>query len=53
MNAGITEDDAEYIARFGGAIANGEFDTKRSDIVQLLGREPVKLKDFLKGIYAK
>jgi NAD(P)H dehydrogenase (quinone) len=53
INAGITEDDAEYIARFGGAIANGEFDTKRSDFVQLLGRDPVRLKDFLKGIYTK
>ena len=53
INDGVPEDDAEYVARFGGAIANGEFDTKRSDVAQLLGRDPVKLKDFLKGIYAE
>lgn len=53
INDGVPEDDAEYVARFGGAIANGEFDTKRSDVAQLLGRDHVRLKDFLKGIYAK
>jgi NAD(P)H dehydrogenase (quinone) len=53
INVGITVDDAEYIARFGVAIANGEFDTRRSDFRKLLGRNPVGLKDFLKDIYIK
>lgn len=50
---GFPEDDSAYIARFGEAIARGEFDTNKSDVKQLLGRSPVSLKDFLKGIYGK
>ena len=48
IQTGASEDDAAYIARFCGAIANGEFDTNKSDVKQLLGRSPVSLKDFLK-----
>lgn len=48
---GASEDDAAYIARFCVAIANGEFDTDKSDVKQLLGRSPVSLKDYLRTIY--
>lgn len=52
IQAGLSEDDAAYIARFCGAIANGEFNTNISDVRQLLGRSPVSLKDFLQNIYS-
>ncbi|MFD0764649.1 SDR family oxidoreductase [Mucilaginibacter lutimaris] len=51
IQAGLSEDDAAYIARFSGAIANGEFATNKSHMKQLLGRSPVGLKDFLATIY--
>ncbi len=51
IQSGLSEDDAAYIARFSGAIANGEFDTNKSDVKQLLGRNAVSLKDFLQKIY--
>ncbi|WP_222597226.1 hypothetical protein [Chitinophaga pinensis] len=51
IQTGASEDDAAYIARFCVAIANGEFDTNRSDVRQLLGRSPISLKDFLQKIY--
>jgi len=50
---GFPEDDSAYIARFGEAIAKGEFDTKKSDVKQLLGRSPISLKDFLRTLYGK
>ncbi|RYE16686.1 MAG: SDR family oxidoreductase [Sphingobacteriaceae bacterium] len=53
IQTGASEDDAAYIARFCRAIANGEFDTNKSDVKQLLGRSPVSLKDFLKNVYSK
>ncbi|WP_406825566.1 SDR family oxidoreductase [Pedobacter sp. KACC 23697] len=51
IQSGLSKDDAAYIARFSGAIANGEFDTHKSDVKQLLGRNPTSLKDFLQKIY--
>ena len=50
---GFSEDDSAYLARFGEAIARGEFDTNKSDVKQLLGRSPISLKDFLRSIYGK
>jgi len=50
---GFTEDDSAYLARFGEAIARGEFETNKSDVKQLLGRSPISLKDFLRSIYGK
>jgi len=50
---GFPEDDAAYLARFAEAIARGEFDTNKSDVEQLLGRNPISLKDFLRSIYGK
>ncbi|RZK31830.1 MAG: SDR family oxidoreductase [Hymenobacter sp.] len=50
---GLSEDDAAYIARYATAIAQGEFDTGKSDVKQLLGRSPVRLEDFLRSVYAK
>ncbi len=52
IQAGLSEDDAAYIARFCGAIARGEFDTNKSDVKRLLGRSPVSLKEFLQNIYS-
>ncbi len=52
IQSGASEDDAAYIVRFAGAIAGGEFDTNKSDVRQLLGRGPVRLKDFLQNIYS-
>lgn len=49
---GFPEDDAAYLGRFAGAIAKGEFDTKKSDVKQLLGRTPIGLKDFLRNTYS-
>ncbi|MEO6686033.1 MAG: SDR family oxidoreductase [Dyadobacter sp.] len=53
VEQGVSEDDAAYLSRFAGAIAGGEFDTNKSDVKQLLGRSPISLKDFLRGIYGK
>ena len=53
IQAGLSEDDAAYIARYAKAIAHGEFDTGKSDIKQLLGRSPVRLKDFLRNLYGE
>jgi NAD(P)H dehydrogenase (quinone) len=53
VQEGFPEDDAAYVARFGRAIAKGEFDTQKSDVKQLLGRSPIGLKDFLRTIYSK
>jgi NAD(P)H dehydrogenase (quinone) len=53
VQEGFPEDDAAYLARFGKAIAKGEFDTQKSDVKQLLGRSPIGLKDFLRTIYSK
>jgi NAD(P)H dehydrogenase (quinone) len=50
---GFSEDDSAYLARYGEAIARGEFDTNKSDVKQLLGRSPISLKDFLRSIYGK
>ena len=52
IQAGLSEDDAAYIARYAKAIAHGEFDTGRSDVKQLLGRSPVRLEDFLRNRYS-
>jgi len=52
IQTGVSEDDAAYMARFCGAIANGEFDTNKSDVKKLLGRSPVSLKDFLQNVYS-
>ena len=53
VQQGVPDDDAAYLSRFAGAIAGGEFDTNKSDVKQLLGRGPISLKDFLRGIYGK
>lgn len=53
VQQGIPGDDAEYLSRYAGAIAKGEFDTNKSDVKQLLGRSPISLKDFLRSIYGK
>lgn len=51
IQAGLSEEDAAYIARYATAFAQGEFDTGKSDVKQLLGRSPVRLADFLRSVY--
>ena len=53
IQAGLSEDDAAYIARYAKAIAHGEFDTGKSDVKRLLGRSPVRLEDFLRNLYGE
>jgi NAD(P)H dehydrogenase (quinone) len=51
VEGGVPKDNAAFFAGFGKAISNGEFDTHRSDIRQLLGRSPITLEEFLRKIY--
>lgn len=47
---------AQYIglfAGFSGAIKDGEFDEVSSDLADLLGRTPLDVETFLKGVYGK
>ncbi|RFS20019.1 SDR family NAD(P)-dependent oxidoreductase [Chitinophaga silvatica] len=53
VKSGVQEGSARFLSVFGKAIDNNEFDTKRSDLEVLLGRESVDLKDYLKTVYAK
>jgi NAD(P)H dehydrogenase (quinone) len=53
IEAGLSADDAAYIARYAKAIAYGEFDTGKSDVKQLLGRNPVRLDVFLRNLYGE
>jgi len=53
VKAGVPKDNAAFAAGFGVAIGNHEFETNQSDLQTLLGRAPVALKEFLKGIYGK
>lgn len=48
---GVPEMIANYFVGFARAIKSNEFDTNRSDLKKLLGREPTSLKAFLKSIY--
>ena len=53
VKAGVPKEIASFLGGFGTAIANGEFDTQRSDLESLLGRKPMELKEFLKSTYGK
>jgi len=53
VEQGVSQDDAAYLARFAGAIAQGEFDTNKSDVKQLLGRPATSLPTFLRKVYGK
>jgi NAD(P)H dehydrogenase (quinone) len=49
--AGVPKEVIGFLGAFSTAIRNGEFDTKRSDLENLLGRKPTELKEFLKIAY--
>jgi NAD(P)H dehydrogenase (quinone) len=51
--AGVPKQVVGFLGAFSTAIRNGEFDTKRSDLENLLGRKPMELKEFLKNTYGK
>lgn len=51
--AGVPKEVVGFLGAFSTAIRNGEFDTQRSDLEQLLGRKPTELKEFLKITYGK
>ena len=53
VNAGVPKDIASFLGGFGTAIGKGEFDTNRSDLKELLGRDPQTLEEFLKISYGK
>ncbi|WP_184548155.1 SDR family oxidoreductase [Mucilaginibacter sp. FT3.2] len=53
VNAGVPKEIASFLAGFGIAIGNGEFDTNRTDLEKLLGRKPTELKEYLAGVYGK
>ncbi len=53
IQQGLSDDDAAYLARYAGAIANGEFETHKSDVKHLLGRATTSLPDFLRDVYRK
>ena len=53
VKAGVPKEVASFFGGFGTAITNGEFDTHRSDLENLLGRKPMGLKEFLKITYGK
>lgn len=53
INAGVPKEVVGFLGAFSTAIRNGEFDTQRSDLEQLLGRKPTELKEFLKITYGK
>jgi NAD(P)H dehydrogenase (quinone) len=52
-NAGIPKEVVAFSGAFSIAIKNGEFNTQRSDLENLLGRKPMELKEFLKITYGK
>jgi NAD(P)H dehydrogenase (quinone) len=51
--AGVPKEVVSFLGVFATAIKNGEFDTQRSDFESLLGRKPMRLKEFLKITYDK
>ena len=53
VNAGVPKDIASFLGGFGTAIGKGEFDTHRSDLKMLLGRDPLELEEFLSITYGK
>lgn len=46
--AGVPKEVVGFLGAFSTAIRNGEFDTQRSDLEQLLGRKPTELTCSLK-----
>jgi NAD(P)H dehydrogenase (quinone) len=53
LKAGVPKEVVSFLGGFATAIGNGEFDTHRSDLENLLGRRPIELKEFLKITYSK
>lgn len=51
--AGVPKEIVSFLGGFATAIKNGEFDTHRSDLENLLGRKPMELREFLKITYGK
>lgn len=49
--AGVPSEFAQFFAAFGLAIAVGEFNTDKSDLVELLDRRPVSFREYLSSIY--
>jgi NAD(P)H dehydrogenase (quinone) len=49
--AGVPADYASFFAAFAKAIEAGEFVNTKSDVEQLIGRKPVRVREFLKPLY--
>lgn len=50
-NAGVPKEYAGMFGAFAEAAKQGELKSGKSDIVKILGRNPLSVKDFLKSIY--
>jgi NAD(P)H dehydrogenase (quinone) len=53
IKAGLPNDVAELMASIADSMKVGEFDYSDPTLENLLGRKPVDLKEFLKGVYSK
>src|SRR5690554_3516946 len=51
VKASVPQPIIDAGAVFGDAIKTGEFETDHTDLPELLGREPLPLKDYLKALY--
>ncbi|MEI6577213.1 MAG: SDR family oxidoreductase [Bacteroidota bacterium] len=50
-NMGVPQDGIMAMSSFSEAIRVGEFETSHTDIIQLLGRAPLSLKEYLGTVY--
>jgi NAD(P)H dehydrogenase (quinone) len=50
--AGVPAEYTGMFAAFGEAMKQGEFNTSKTDLENLLGRKPTSVKEFLAGVYA-
>lgn len=53
VGTGIPKEYAKMFGGFAEAIRQGELNPDNSDIVRLLGREPVPVKDYLSNVYSR
>lgn len=49
--AGVPAEFAQFFAAFGAAIQEGEFNTEKTDLENLLGRKPIGFREYLSSVY--
>jgi len=52
IEEGLPQEYAGFYAMFAEAVKQGEFGSGGSDLISILGRKPVSLKEFLQPIYS-